>query len=1197
MDNRPILTENAKRLLYQRYLRKNKNGEVVETPREMIERISHCLSYSELLYCGNGQRECWYNKIKEALLDLAIMPSSPILFNARNPDIERPGMLFACYFIPMGDSIEEIYECLKLSSRIFSNGGGIGTDVSNLREAGADIGNGRGVSTGPLAFLNVMDASSDGILAGGSRRAAALASMDVSHPDIEGFLHVKNINLQEINKLLGLINSSNDQALIQYAEKEIKKLQNLTHFNLSVRITDAFLDAVENNKDWELISPHTQRVVRTIPAVKLFNTLCKCAHRAAEPGIFFIDEINRHNPLPNLGRINGTNACVTGDTKILTKDGYVAIKNCIGRQTVVWNGETWSAVVPFATGRNRIYKVVLSNGVELCCTNYHKFILHDRRNPKKVALADLTVGDKLAKFTLPTVHVGHDPKIDAYSHGFYCGDGTANKSLSHLYFTKFCIRHRLIGRFGKERVNNKDVRCQLWHHGKMPCRDFVPTNATAEYCIAWLSGLLDADGTVLSYKNSDALQVSSINKQFLLDVILLLSRLGVQAKLGIMHKEGHVFFDKHYNKEYDAKICYRLCINCADTQKLLALGLDCGRLKIKKAPVQRDARRFVTIVDIIDTGCIEPTYCFNEPVLHNGVFNGILTGNCSELPLHDYTACNLISVNLNKCLFGENDLTFSFSELRRLARIAARAAENVIDVSLYLDDRIERLVKGTRGIGVGICGFADILVQLGIAYNSQEARDLLSKICATLTEASIEESKVLANERGAFKLYHGSLMEIKGLYVRNAYTTCLQPTGSTAIVAGASQSIEPYYALYYNRKTHDNQVYIELNDYFIKAIEAAGLDKNMIIDKLKKHGTIQVIDEIPENLKRIFITAHDLSPEEHIKMQAAAQRNIHASISKTVNLPASATVKDVANAYLLAAKSGCKGCTVYREGSREGVLHKVQDEIDCAEQFRDFLYDKYVKKNYTAKEIAEVLDVSEAQIFAKLKRYGIKKDAVATAACLSEVAITDTLRQIILANIIVGHSRLTTVAEQSSFRLISDHLPYVQNVRQKFIDKNINCSDIDIIVTHKTFYYFDTCFLHELYDLPVDLDSVITLKSKEDIITLLMPLFVRHLFLVGGVHTKRGGIQFKPNSRNGDILNKLMGILGQKLNIKICFHDDGSVYVPKSSVNTFYTFIENGDATNIFAVTDEKCPECGDKLIWTEGCCHCQSCQWSKCSL
>lgn len=875
-------TENGMRLLRRRYLRKDNNGNVVETPEELLDRVSKCLSHSEIFYGGKTKRKKWYNIIKNSLNNMEIMPSTPILFNARDPEIEKPGVLYACFFVPMSDSIQGIYSCLHLCSSIFSAGGGIGTDVSCLRENGADIGNGRGVSTGPISFLKVFDASSDAILHGGVRRAAALASMDVSHPDIEHFLRVKGENLQEINRLLAIVNSSKDGILKKYIQAEISKLQQLSHFNLSVKITDKFMDAVRNNKDWELISPHTGSVVKTISAAKLFNDICRCAHNSAEPGVIFIDEINRHNPMPNIGPINGTNAC-------------------------------------------------------------------------------------------------------------------------------------------------------------------------------------------------------------------------------------------------------------------------------------------------------------------------------SEVPLHDYNACNLISVNLNKCLANEE---FSFDELKRISRIALRCGENVIDVSSYLDEKIENIVKNSRGIGVGVTGFADVLVRLGIPYDSKRARDFVRKITKVLTDSCREESKELAKERGVFNNYKGSLMEKKGFVVRNAFVSALQPTGSTAILAGASQSIEPYFSLFYTRNTHEGDVYVELNEIFIDKLKKMNIDTECVVNELKKGKQLCDIDIIPDEIKRVFVTSHLISAEGHVRMQAAAQENIDLSISKTVNLPSNATVNDVKNVYLLAEKLGCKGCTVYRDGSREGVLHSVveKEESDGNEELRDFLYNKFVKEGLTAKEIADILDVSESQVFSKLKRFCIKKSDKNTTISAKKIKLTQSLKEIIIANLLVGNSKINTVESQSSYRQVSDHCVYTKNIRKKFLDNGINCSEIMTIVTDKIYYYFDTVFNSNIYNLPADNDVVDKLSSDE-IDTLLTRTFVRHLFLVGGVRTGRGGIKFCSKHGNYNNLKKIMQLVEKELGVEFSYkqkeNNNGIVYIPKRCAEDFYNFIESGEQINKINSIQSKatCPECGGMLNFCEGCKTCASCGWSACSI
>jgi ribonucleoside-diphosphate reductase alpha chain len=871
-DHRPILTENAKRLVESRYLLRNENREIIETPRQMIERVAGCLASAEYTH---EDREHYYPIFLEKMLDLSIVPASPYFFNARDPENEKVGGLFSCFVIPIGDSIDEIYECMAQAAKIYQRAGGVGIDFSPLRENGSLVITSKGIATGPLSFMRVFNYSSEAVVQGGRRRGASLAALDVNHPDIESFIAAKSTNLPEINRLLKIINSSTDQVARNFAQLELKRLQELTQFNLSVKVTDEFMSAVEHNKDWQLISPRDGLIVKTVKARRLFQMICEGAWRSGCPGLIYIDTVNKTNKLPGLGKIQ----------------------------------------------------------------------------------------------------------------------------------------------------------------------------------------------------------------------------------------------------------------------------------------------------------CPNP---------------------CSEIFLHNYHACNLMAINLNKCL--KNGYV-DFDVIRELAGIALRMADNAIDVSDYPLNIIKECVQATRGVGIGLMGFADILIELGLPYDSEEAQTLLGDICQTLSNGCFVASTELARERGNFDNYKHSIWAEKGIPMRNAWHTSLQPTGSISMIAGASQSIEPLYNVFYRRKTHDGSLYIELHHKFKEAIEGSGFDLQEILAKLVKIGSIQALD-IPDDIKAVFRCAQDISPEDHVKMQAAAQEHIHQGISKTINLPKSATAEQIGEIYRLANKLNCKGITVFREGSKPGVLETVDSANVHDEKLRKFLVEKFTREDWKAKEIAEFLGVTEQAVFSKLKKYGIKKKESANLEYERDKPIGDILKEIILANIIGSPSRAQNADHQSSYRQVSDHLNYVRNIRKLFTDRGISCSPIESVLTDRVYYYFDTAFMKAIYDLPFDVgddNKPIVNIDKKAINSLITPHFMRHLFLIAGVVTGHGGISFDTTSRNGKLMRLLLERLGNMLEISVNMHAD-SVYVPKNATTIFYNFIEGGENIDV-TYENSLCQECGNKLVISEHCRSCNACGWSACTI
>lgn len=334
------------------------------------------------------------------------------------------------------------------------------------------------------------------------------------------------------------------------------------------------------------------------------------------------------------------NPCVPGDTNILTSDGHVEIESVVGKSVRVWDGDQFTAVTPYSTGINPIVRVEFSDGTFLRCTPYHKFVLMDDR---RLEAKDLRAGDKLAKFDMPVIHSGKDPIIDAYSQGFYAGDGNAGYSFSWLYSTKFSCMEYLKGTFSApwhDRIR--------WQHGQMLDKNFVPVGATSDYCLQWLAGLLDADGTVCLNPNSSMLQLTSINLDFLRQIRLMLIRLGVQAKLSLMNEHGYRNLPngKGGHDQYYCQQSWRLLINASDTEKLIDLGLNCHRLIIERNSPNRDARRFVVVTDVVDENTTEETFCFTNNRNGLGTFNGIVTAQCAEILLGNRSFCNLVELDI-----------------------------------------------------------------------------------------------------------------------------------------------------------------------------------------------------------------------------------------------------------------------------------------------------------------------------------------------------------------------------------------------------------------------------------------------------------------------------------------------------------------------------------------------------------------------
>ncbi len=554
------ITENAKKVLENRILRKDEEGNVIETPEEMLVRVARAIADNETEF----DKFDWKEEFYDIMDNLYFLPNSPCLMNAGIPG----GQLMACFVLPIEDNMESIMGTLRDAALIHKSGGGTGFSFSNIRPENDIVKTTGGIASGPVSFIRMYDAVTNEIKQGGKRRGANIAVLKCDHGDILKFIDCKRNNSQ------------------------------INNFNISVAVTDKFMEAVKANKDFELINPRNGEVTKTLPAKEIWDKLVEGAWQNGEPGIIFIDTVNEYNPLPELGEIVGTNPC----------------------------GES----------------VLLNN--ESCC-----------------------------------------------------------------------------------------------------------------------------------------------------------------------------------------------------------LG----------------------------------------------------------------------SINLTKIVTSDKEINWDL--LEKVARIATRFLDNILDVTEYPLPQIKEMSLGNRKIGLGVMGWGDMLFKLGIPYNSQKALDLAWKVMGVVDEEAFMASHVIAEEKGVFPNWHKSpSFQEKYGKVRNASRTCIAPTGTLSIIANCTSGIEPAYGLVYEKHVLDGQTLYEVNPVFEQELKNRGIYSKELLQKIAdNNGSCQGIKEIPEDMQEVFVVAHDISPEWHVKMQAAFQKQTGMGISKTCNLPHDATKKDVEDALMLAYESGCKGVTVYRDGSRE----------------------------------------------------------------------------------------------------------------------------------------------------------------------------------------------------------------------------------------------------------------------------------------
>ena len=949
--NHRELTDNARAVLQRRYLGKDREGNVLEDPEGMFLRVAKNLSQAELEYgASEEERQAAEDEFNGVMSRLEFLPNSPTLMNAGR-ELQQ---LSACFVLPVEDSLDSIFDTVRKTALIHKSGGGTGFSFSKLRPKGDVVGSTGGVASGPVSFIAAFDAATEVVKQGSTRRGANMAILNVDHPDILEFIRVK------------------------------RDPEKLVNFNISVGATKEFMERVREREYYDLINPRSGEITGQLNAREVFDEIVESAWATGDPGLIFLDRINEDNPNPQLGEIESTNPCVTGDTLVYTRDGLRRARDLHEEQvppevTVdgrMGDGGFKPASAVFNSGRKRVHRLRTQEGYEVRLTADHRVMT----NEEWVAAGDLKPGQEIHILD-QSGGFGRDGSEEmGQLLGWLIGDGTLKKDVAVLSF--FGRKRKLAPVFAgmmnravpepagtrrnyhigvaqleardESRVSSSRFLRIAAEYGLLPGnKHIVPEKVltgSREMQAGFLRGLFSADGHVSHPTGmGTGIHLTSISRQMMIDVQRLLINFGIACRIYFDRRPAGVKElpnGRGGTQEYNTKAYHELLIS---KDNLLIFQDEIGFLDEHKTGLLQEAlnsyRKFpkwekftARFKELVPEG-IEEVYDLTEPDTHSFIANGIVVSNCGEQMLLPHESCNLGSVNLARMVRYEGGIPeVDWERLARVIRTGVRMLDDVIEMNTFPIPEIEEMNRRTRRIGLGVMGWADLLVQLGVRYDSDEALAMAGRVMKFIQDKTHEASGELAEERGAFPEWKNSIYKQP---MRNSAPVTIAPTGTISIIAGASSGVEPLFALSYVRNVMDGTRLVETNPYFEAVARQEGFHSPELMERLARTGSLEGMDEAPAWVRDVFRVSRDISPRWHVLMQTAFQAHTDNAVSKTINMPASATREDVGDAYTLAYMTNCKGITIYRDGSKErqvlstGADRESGDEREMTRTSRD----------------------------------------------------------------------------------------------------------------------------------------------------------------------------------------------------------------------------------------------------------------------
>jgi len=945
---------------------KMRNGDVVQstisklthtiekTPEEMWSRLAGAMSSVE----AEDKQALWQERFQYILDDWKLVPGGRI---AAGAGASEELTLFNCYVIPSPkDSRGGIMSTLTEMTEIMARGGGVGINLSSLRPKRAVVVGVNGSSSGAVSWGGLFSYTTGLIEQGGSRRGALMLMINDWHPDIEEFITVK----QSMGKI--------------------------TNANLSVCVSDGFMEAVKQDSDWDLVFPDTTEagyddlwdgdleawkalgkkviVQKTVKAREIWSAIIESAWKSAEPGVVFMERYNNMSNSWYFNPIIATNPCFHPDTRIATEYGLMRIEdlykqqmneafnmvtdNRLTSQAQVVGGRSYPTVgttkrtaTVFPTGTRTTLQVNLANGMELKVTPEHRIYTDRGWVEAQHLTSEDTVYIQSGAGLFPTKdELGEEMGMFL---GWLTGDGWMSKlgdigmvfgendaevipqmieagkllsgaeakvferdnGTSQLYWWRKEFREQLV---------QLGVKAVLAPEKEVPASIFTASKQTVT---AFLQALFSSDGTV--YANDEmhrTVRLTSSSKKLLQGVQQLLLNYGIHSHIYNRMKTNQKAFEyttkAGEQRTYEGKPFFELILS---GNNIVVFKEEIGfKLITRKqnalesiARKSRKNEKFVSKVTSITEGETVQVYDVNEPVTNSLIANGLVVHNCGEQGLPAWGVCNLSAINLSKFYDEEND-DVAWDELAKVTNWSVRFLDNVIDKTPYHFPENELNQKKERRIGLGSMGLAELMIKLKVRYGSPESLVFLDKLYGFLAKEAYLASAEIAADKGSFTAFDRELYlqsgfmkniiaefpevqaAIEATGMRNVTVITQAPTGSTGTMVGTSTGIEPYFAFEYYRQSR------------------LGFDVQYV------PIAQQWIDAHPnEQLPDYFVTAMTLTAEDHIRVQAAIQRWVDSSISKTANCPNDFTVEETEKLYELAYELGCKGVTIYRDGSRD----------------------------------------------------------------------------------------------------------------------------------------------------------------------------------------------------------------------------------------------------------------------------------------